>query len=132
MICIRITFITATTNVKIIISITIGISWISTGVLCLLLAIPMIRGQIPRNRFYGARFAESFQSDDAWRAINHFGGKRLALWAIPLVVVGVVTLFLHLRGNTGLTLGLGFAPILFVLVPMFESWRFARRYGRGE
>jgi hypothetical protein len=114
------------------ISLTIGISWTFAGLLCLALSVPLIRGQVRRNRIYGVRFPQSFQSDDAWRAINCYGGKRLAVWAIPLIGVGVVALFLPLQGKTGLTLVLGFAPIIFILIPVLEAWRFARRYGTGQ
>src|SRR5262245_10722907 len=79
------------------VAITIGISWTLAGLLCIGLSIPLIRGKVSRNAFYGVRFPESYQSDEAWFAINRFGGKRLALWSIPLIVVGVVSFFLPLR-----------------------------------
>jgi hypothetical protein len=33
-----------------------------------------------------------------------------------------------LRSHPALMLALGFGPLLFVLIPVLESWRFARRY----
>src|SRR5258708_2228688 len=110
------------------IAITIGISWTITGLLCIGLAIPLVRGQVGRNGLYGIRFPQSFQSDDAWFAINRFGGKRLIVWSIPLIVIGIVLLFLPLQSHTALTLTLGFAPLVFILIPVVEAWRFARRY----
>jgi len=58
-------------------AIIIGISWILTGLICTKISIPLARGQVRRNGLYGFRFSESFQSDDAWFAINRFGGQRL-------------------------------------------------------
>jgi hypothetical protein len=113
------------------VAITIGVSWTFAGLLCLALAVPLIRGQVGRNRLYGVRFPQSFQSEEAWLAINRFGGRRLAGWAVPLILVGVASFFLPLRSNTGLTLALGFAPLVFVLIPVLETWRFARRYRPG-
>jgi len=110
------------------VAITVGISWTITGLLCVGLAIPLIRGRVGRNAFYGVRFPESFQSEEAWIAINRFGGKRLIIWAIPIIVVGITSFFLPLQSRSGLTLTLGFAPLIFVLIPALESWRFARRY----
>ena len=110
------------------VSLTIGISWTLSGLLCLALAIPLARGRVPRNAFYGVRFPQSFASDDAWFAINRFGGQRLVLWSIPIILVGIVSFFLPLQSRTGLTLALGFGPMIFILIPVFESWRFARRY----
>jgi hypothetical protein len=99
--------------------------------LCIGLAIPLARGRVGRNRLYGVRFPESFRSDDAWLAINRFGGRRMLVWAVPMTLTGVVCFFLPLRSNTALALALGFAPLVFVLIPVFESYRFARRYRPG-
>jgi hypothetical protein len=55
----------------------------------------------------------------------------MALWSIPLIGVGLVSFFLPLQSHTGLTLVLGFAPLVFVLIPVVEAWRFARRYRPG-
>jgi SdpI/YfhL protein family len=113
------------------VAIAVGAGWTFAGLLCLGLSIPLIRGWVGRNRVYGVRLPQSFESEDAWLAINRFGGRRMAIWSIPLIVVGVVSFFLPLRAHAGLTLVLGFGPLVFVLIPVIETWRFARRYGRG-
>ena len=113
------------------VAITIGISWTLTGLLCIALSIPLISGRVGRNSLYGVRFPESYESDKAWLAINRFGGIRLALWSIPLVIIGIVSFFLPLQSNVALTLVLAFAPLAFVLIPLYQSWRFARRYPQG-
>ena len=110
------------------VAITVGIGWTLAGLLCMALAIPLVRGQVGRNAFYGVRFPQSFQSDDAWFAINRFGGKRMIVWSIPMIATGIGAFFLPLGANTGLTLTLGFAPLVFILIPVVEAWRFARRY----
>jgi hypothetical protein len=109
------------------IAFTIGFAWTLAGLVCIGLAIPMARGRTRRNLLYGARFRESFESDEAWQAINRFGGKQLIGWSIPLLVVGLVSFFLPLQAQPGLSLTLGFAPLVFVLAPAFNTWRFARR-----
>jgi len=110
------------------VAITVGISWTVVGLVCIGLAVPLVRGQVGRNALYGVRFPQSFQSDDAWFAINRFGGRRLIVWSIPLIVMGIVSFFLPLQSRTGLTLVLGFGPLIFILIPVVEAWRFARRY----
>lgn len=110
----------------------IGTSWTVLGLLHIGLAIPLVRRCIGRNSLYGVRFPQSFQSDDAWFAINQFGGKRMIVWSIPLLVVGVVSFFLPLQSHLALTLTLGFAPLIFILIPIAESWRFARSYRSRE
>ena len=115
-----------------VIAITVGIGWTIAGLLGIALSIPLIRGRVGRNAFYGVRFKQSFQSDEAWIAINRHGGMRLALWSMPLVVTGLVTFFLPLQSNPGLALVIGFAPLIFVLIPVIETWRFAWRYRATE
>jgi hypothetical protein len=110
------------------ISLTVGSSWILIGVLSLVLAIPLVRGRVKPNPLYGVRFRESFQSEEAWFAINRYGGRRMAIWAMPIIALGLVVLFLPLRTNTALTLILGFGPLLLVLAPVLQTWRFARHF----
>jgi hypothetical protein len=112
------------------VSLTVGVSWAAAGLACIGLAVPLARGRVRRNPLYGVRFPESLQSDEAWYAINRFGGRRMIGWSVPLVVVGAVSLFLPLRAHPALALVLGFGPLVFILIPLVESYRFARRYGR--
>lgn len=109
------------------VAITVGLSWTFAGLMCILLAIPLARGRIGRNAFYGARFRQSLESDEAWQAINRYAGKQMIGWAIPLIAVGVVSFFLPLQSHVALTLVLGFAPLIFVLIPVLNTWRFAQR-----
>jgi hypothetical protein len=109
------------------VAITVGSSWTIAGLLVIALAIPLARGQIGPNALYGVRFPQSFQSDEAWYAINRFGGRRMMIWSIPIVATGIVAFFLPMQANPGLALTLGFAPLAFVLIPVFETWRFAQR-----
>jgi hypothetical protein len=106
----------------------IGISWTLAGLLCIALAIPLVRGRVGRNAFYGARFPQSFQSDEAWFAINRFGGKRLIVWSLPLVAIGIASFWLPLQSHPNVAVTLRFAPLIFIIIPAVETWRFARRY----
>lgn len=110
------------------VALTIGISWILAGILIVALAIPLVRGRIRRNHFYGVRLSQSFQSDDAWFAINRFGGQRLIICALPMVLIGVACFFMHLNHQAGLAIFIGVAPLIFIFIPILETWRFARRY----
>ena len=113
-----------------IVAITVGVSWLIIGLLCVFLGIPLLRGQIRRNPYYGARFRESFESDEAWFAINRFAGRQAIIWSCPLLAIGTVSLFLPLQNHVALTLILGFAPLAFILMPPFITRRFARRRKR--
>ena len=113
------------------IALALGISWTVAGLVIIGISIPLARGRVGRNRLYGIRFPNAFESDEAWYAINRHGGRCLIAWAVPLVVVGVACFFIPFRSHTSLTLVLGFAPLIFVLVPAFQAWRFARNYRAG-
>jgi SdpI/YfhL protein family len=110
------------------IAITIGASWTAAGLLIIGLAVPLVQGRIGRNSSYGVRFPQAFRSDDAWYAINRFGGRRMLVWALPVLAAGAVAFFLPLQSHPALTLALGFGPLLFVLIPVLESWHLARSY----
>ena len=108
-------------------SIILGISNIFVGLICIALAIPLRAGKVRRNALYGVRFPKSLASDEAWYAINRFGATRLIVWAVPLILLGVVTFFLPLDPSGWLLWVVALAPLI-VLVPAVESWLFARRF----
>jgi hypothetical protein len=107
-------------------SVILGISHISLAVLLIVLAIPLVQRKVKMNSIYGVRTRSAFQSDENWYAINAYGGRQLIAWSIPLFVVGIITLFLPLEGNTALTILVVCTPLI-VLVPAFTSWRYGNR-----
>jgi hypothetical protein len=107
-------------------AIALAISNILVAALIILLSIPLLKRQIPMNRWYGARFRKSFESEDNWYRINAYTAKQLILWSIPLLLIGILTFFLHLEGKTTLTILLACAPLL-ILVPAIISYRFAQK-----
>ena len=108
------------------IAMTMGISIICAAVVLILISIPMLKRKIPMNRWYGARFKKSFESEENWYRINAYSAKQLILWTIPILIIGIVTLFLPLEGNTGLFNAIAFSPLL-VCVPCLLSYRYARK-----
>jgi hypothetical protein len=65
-----------------------GIVLIGLGLLIAILAVPLLLGWIPRNRFYGIRVPAAFASEENWYAINVFGAKRLLLFAAAISLLG--------------------------------------------
>ena len=114
------------------VAITVGVGWIAVGLITIGLAIPLLQGKVGRNALYGVRFKQSFQSDDAWFAINRYGAKRMMIWALPMVVTGIATLLVPLQTHPFLALLVGLAPLLFILVPVLDTWQFARRYAKNS
>lgn len=108
------------------VALTIGLSWLLTGTLSILLSLPLIKRRIPRNSFYGMRFPQSYQFDEAWFKINTFGGKQMLQWSLAIIATGTLTLFLPLQTHPARALFLGFTPLIFILIPILQTWRFAK------
>ena len=63
---------------------------IASGLVFILLSIPLITRKIPMNRLYGFRIQKALTSDENWYKINQYGGKQLLYWSILMVAIGVV------------------------------------------
>jgi SdpI/YfhL protein family len=113
------------------VAITIGVAWIAAGLLSIGLAIPLLHGKVGPNGHFGIRFRECFQSNEAWFAINRYGAKRMITWALPMIVIGVATLFIPLQTRPMWALLFGLVPLAFVLIPVLSTWKYARRYTEG-
>ena len=66
------------------------------GILFIVVSLPLLRGWIPMNCFYGFRISKAFTSDANWYAINKYGAKALLLWSTVMIASGVLFLFLGL------------------------------------
>jgi len=66
------------------------------GILFIAISLPLLRGSIPMNRFYGFRISRAFTSDVNWYAINKYGAKVLILWSIVMIASGLLFLFVRL------------------------------------
>jgi uncharacterized membrane protein len=61
------------------------------GVLLILLSIPMMRGRVTRNSWYGVRLPPTLNDERLWDAANRFGGKCLfvvgAIWTAAALLL---------------------------------------------
>ena len=67
-----------------------GITNLSTGILFIMLSIPLAHGKIPMNSFYGFRIQKALSSDENWYKINEYGGKQMLKWSFMLVGIGIL------------------------------------------
>lgn len=107
-------------------NLTLGISNVFIGLLCIALALPLVMGKVGMNRWYGVRVPRSYRSERHWYLINRYGGLRLIVWSLPIMASGIVAFFLPLRDNPTLTVVVALVPLL-VLVAAVESLLYARR-----
>ena len=107
------------------------IAWALLGIALLMagLSVPLARGKVPMNHFYGVRFPQSFKSDRHWYAINRYGGKALSAASIPIFMTA-------LYGLAYPKLGAWYPPtcialsILSLTTACVASYRAARRIDR--
>jgi len=104
----------------------LGISNVSVGILMILLCVPLLKGRIGMNHWYGMRFKKSFQSEENWYRINRYGARKMILWSGVLVIIGVLTLFIPVGSKGVLPLAISSAPLI-VIIPAIETWLYARK-----
>lgn len=71
----------------------LGITNISSGILFILISIPLVMKKISMNPIYGFRIKKAFSSEENWFKINQYGGRQLILWSIALVGIGLSYFF---------------------------------------
>lgn len=104
----------------------IAIMDILVGVMVIMIAGPLIRGEVKRNPWYGVRLSQSFESEERWREINCYGGRQLRTWASFILAAGIVALFFDLGNNQPLLVLFAFMPLL-LLIPAWRTVVHARR-----
>jgi hypothetical protein len=104
----------------------LGASHIFIALVIAMISIPLIRGEMPMNRWYGIRFKKSFESDENWYRINKYGGKQLIIWSAVLALLGIVTIFLPIDQKSILFFPGLLAPLI-ILVPAVTSYMYARK-----
>src|SRR6476660_6499302 len=70
-----------------------------TGLLLIAICVPLLRGSIRRNRFYGFRLRRSFESEEDWQRINRYGARWMIIWSIILIGIVIATFFIPLRDS---------------------------------
>jgi hypothetical protein len=107
-------------------SMIIAASNIGAGLVFILISLPLLKGKIPMNYFYGMRIRRAFESDENWYRINRYGARQLILWSIPVILTGVAALFIPFDEQKNLPLILLFAPAVAALASAFVTYRYAR------
>ncbi|MBU1700863.1 MAG: SdpI family protein [Candidatus Eisenbacteria bacterium] len=104
---------------------TLGLAQIILGLVIAALCIPLIRGRVPRNRFYGFRFPQSLESDANWFAINRFGGRRLFIWSIVFVILGAAIL-MNLIAPQSIFIWAGLSVPVILFIPIIQTYIYGR------
>jgi uncharacterized membrane protein len=105
--------------------------FVCIGILCIGLSMPLIKGKVKPNRWYGFRLQVTLKDDRIWYPANRFGGKLLL--AYGLAVLGAAVLLPLLSVNYQLALSnemyMKYMVVLLIsgaVLILFLSWRYAR------
>jgi hypothetical protein len=107
-------------------SLMLGLIDIFVGVLVIAVCIPLLKNKIRMNYWYGMRFRKSFESNENWYKINQFGARRMILWSFVIIVIGILAIIVPDDARKSLRPLFAYIPLIFI-VPVYESWLFAKR-----
>ena len=109
------------------INIVLGITFIFCGALFILISIPLLKGTVKMNYWYGVRFKKSFESDENWFKINKYGSQQLIKWSVPLILIGIVTFVIPFGDNELLIIVYSLAPVYVIIPPVIKTYKYARK-----
>ena len=105
----------------------LGLTHIATGVLVILLCLPLLKDKIGPNRFYGVRIKKAFESREHWFKLQRFGAWQLIVWGGVLAVCGIVALIVPFNRDQGVLYPLfSLAPICLIIIPLIQTFRYAK------
>lgn len=99
------------------------ITFLVLGLVIIIICIPLYLGKIKRNIVYGFRIRKAFESDLNWYLINKYGAKSLIIWAIFIMAVGIMFLFIGAE-YVSITAKIGFISII---VPILLTIAFSKK-----
>jgi hypothetical protein len=109
------------------ISLIVGVCNITCGVLFALVGVLLSSCRIPKGAWYGLTVPNATASDRNWEQVNRYGGQRLVVWALALVLLGTVCVLLEFPPPESWMAPIGLLPIfLCVMIPVLETVTYAR------
>ena len=102
----------------------VAVALLCSGMLISLGCLPLVFRMVPPNSVYGIRTPQALDSEEAWLDLNMVGGMLFSLVGFPLMLGGVIGLFLD--GEYVAIVGL--ATTIGCLLTLGFSVYFLRRY----
>lgn len=101
--------------------------FIFSGSLLIIVSIPMIKGKVKRNAWYGFRMPITQKSDEMWYPTNTYAGKGLLVVGVIVMITAVSLPFMFnlTADDYAIIMSIILLVTLFVLFGL--SYRFAKK-----
>ncbi len=106
--------------------------YVGSGLLLILVSLPLLGGKIPPNAVYGFRVRATLENPAIWYPANKFAAKRL-LWT-GIVVAGAALVLYAIPELSLNAYALGFLGVLMIAlaVTLVQSFRYLKTLTRGS
>ena len=106
------------------------VMYVFCGLLLIVLAIPMLRGKVPPNPWYGFRVPDTLSDPTRWYKANRYAARWLLLTGVITAAAAIALYFVPgLSVDTYAWLVLAVFGVPFVLM-IITSFRYLRRLPR--
>jgi uncharacterized membrane protein len=93
-----------------------------------IVAVPLVLGLIPRNRFYGVRTRASLPDDHVWYAVNRLAGSAIMIASVVYAAVALAWPYDRSASDNSSTWGLHLAAFVVpLIVGIAPALRYAKR-----
>jgi hypothetical protein len=100
--------------------------YVLTGLLIAGLAIPLLRGKVPPNHWYGFRIRRTLEDPDVWYPVNAWAARRLLIVGLGTTIAGLVGMVIPEPAMPAYSLVLAAAMIAAVMLILVFGIRYAR------
>jgi uncharacterized membrane protein len=104
-----------------------GLVMVGMGALFVALGLPLARGKVRRNRWFGYRTPRTMKDDRIWEPVNAMTGIAFVVAGVLAVAIGgLLVVFSGREELAQLALGIGVpALVLWLVVTIWRGWRLA-------
>jgi uncharacterized membrane protein len=100
---------------------------VGVSILLIALAVPLLKGLVAPNSWYGVRIPKSLASAENWYRINRYGAKQLVGWSGVSLVVTVSGFFLTIEEASPLFWFYLLIPAIAALIACLFTLVWSRR-----
>ena len=109
----------------------LAIVFLVSGLMITGICMPMVYGKLPMNLWYGMRTKTTLQSEESWAHLNEIGGMLFSLLGFPLMVGGLIGMFLTDEHITLICIATGVVSLASIVFAAYLFVRYSDRYSKG-